>query len=1166
MKKIVVFLFCLCCSFLFINAQPKREFRATWLTTVWAIDWPKTSGSTNQIAELKQKIATLKNANLNATCFQVRSMCDAMYNSAYEPWSKVLTGTRGVNPGYDPLAVAITEAHNLGIELHAWLNPYRYESTAGTNGNMDIRKNHPDWLLTYSGGSVILDPGNPEVVTYIANIVKDILLKYDVDGILFDDYFYAYEGTPSSLDAASQAKYKPAGMSLSNWRRSNINSMVAAVYNVIQSTKPWVRFGVSPFGIWTTDASVAAAHQLTLPSGITGGNMYEQIYCDPVAWMKAGTVDYISPQLYWPTTSSGQDYDVLCPWWSNTTKTLYERRSDGKKIHFYSSMTRSSTTNSESNLQVERTRVSDVIGAPGHIFYNTTNFLANNYPAELVASSGKFYRKALVPPITWKNHPTLPAPTNLNVSGTSMTWQYKLSSSPNTEARFSIYCYPKGTDPTTAMANPAYLLGMSYSPSFTLSSSYNSSYTYAVCTMDRYGNEFGTAFFNAPSNVTVTTGNATNIAKTSATLNGSTNAASGDITEMGFQWRLSSASTYNTLYGTYSDGNISASLTGLTAGTSYTFRAFVTTSSGTVYGGIKTFTTTQLTPPTVVTGSATNVTETTANLSGTITAGDEAITGKGFQYKVSGGNYASIVGTLSGTTLSASLSSLMTGTTYTYRAYATTNSSTYYGSERTFTTIAVVPPTVTTNDASNVEGLSATLNGDVVVGSEALLEKGFEWKTTVGGTYTKISGVLSGTTMMANLSGLQYSTGYTFRAYAKTATATHYGVEKTFITTQDPAVLEGTVNITEIWNKPIASTNYLYSGNIQRSMAYYDGKLYIPKISTEGQCDIINASTGNLSSSIKVENFDNKWNMMNVAISNDGQIMFGSSLIGSYYIRVNFSNRVSGGLSDTRDIITNFGRSDYFYYYGDFHTSTGGYLLALSNTSNKVIKVPAANGVFGTPVMMYNTSLPTGSSSKAFPINETEFFAHTIDFLPTMHISPNGTLKDAFGGSSVNPSETSGIVVFTFKGRKFMVIPASRYGSIEVYDITNGMLNAEKVINGTANLGSNANDSFTLGLCANVESDRVMIYVLAPNNGLAAYALTIYTSTVDNQKVSKIKGSVYNTPNGIRVEVPEAAMVEIYDIRGVLVKKQHINSTTEFALRRGAYIVKIDNQPFKVIR
>ena len=192
---------------------------------------------------------------------------------------------------------------------------------------------------------------------------------------------------------------------------------------------------------------------------------------------------------------------------------------------------------------------------------------------------------------------------------------------------------------------------------------------------------------------------------------------------------------------------------------------------------------------------------------------------------------------------------------------------------------------------------------------------------------------------------MQYSTGYTFRAYAKTATATHYGVEKTFITTQDPAVLEGTVNITEIWNKPIASTNYLYSGNIQRSMAYYDGKLYIPKISTEGLCDIINASTGNRSSSIKVANFDNKWNMMNVAISNDGQIMFGSSLIGSYYIRVNFSNRVSGGLSDTRDIITNFGEV-IISIITEIFTHLQGVTSCFESTSNKVIKVPAARRVW----------------------------------------------------------------------------------------------------------------------------------------------------------------------------------------------------------------------------
>lgn len=1163
MKRHLLFLLCLCCWFLGINAQPKREFRATWLTTVWSIDWPKTSGSTNQQAELKTILGVLKGANCNAACFQVRSMCDAMYNSAYEPWSSYLTGTRGSNPGYDPLAVAIEEAHRLGMELHVWINPYRYESTNGSNGNMDIRVNHPEWLLTYSSG-VILDPGNPSVVNHITNIIKDILGKYDIDGVIFDDYFYAYAGTSSTLDSYSQNLYKPSGMSVSNWRRSNVNTMVASVYNAIQATKPWVRFGVSPFGIWTTQSSVASAHSLTLPSGITGSDMYEQIYCDPVAWMEAGTVDYISPQLYWKTTSSGQDYDVLCPWWSKLAKTMTDRRTDGKKIHFYSSMTRSSTENSESNLQIERNRTSDVMSAPGAIFYNTTNFKLNSYPTELSSSSGKFYRQALPPAMDWKTHSTLPAPTNLAVSGTSMTWQYKSSSAANTEARFSIYCYPKGTDAATAMANPAYLLGMSYSPSFTLSSSYNSSYTYAVCTMDRYGNEFSAAYYNAYNPTTVTTNDASNIAKTTAVLNGTTNASNTDVTAKGFQWRLTSKTNYTTVYGTLAAGVLSYSLTGLTAGTSYTFRAFVTTAAGTVYGDTKTFTTSNYTPPTVTTTSSANVMETTATLKGSIVKGDETITAKGFEYKKTGGTYTSVAGTLSGTTLTVSLTALTNGTGYTFRAYATTATGTYYGSELTFNTRAIVAPTVTTADATDVQGQSATLNGTLVTGSETILAKGFEWKTTSGGTYTQVSAVLSGTSLTASLSGLDYSTSYTYRAYAKTATGTYYGSEKSLITTQDPAVLNGTVTITNVWTKPITAVDYIYTGNVQRSMAYYDNKLYIPKISTEGLCDVINASTGLRQSTIKVTNFTDKWNMMNVAISNDGQIMFGSSLIGSYNITVNVSDRTSGGLSNTTSLSTNFGRSDYFAYYGDFNTAAGGYLFALSNTSNKVVRVPAANGVFGTPEIIANASIPTGKSAKTFPISSTEFYTQTTEYIPTLHSSPNGTLLNSFATIKPN-TDISGLTVFDFKGRKFMVTPYGQYGSIEVFEITDGIENAKKVINPTAALGSNTNDTYTIGLCSNVTSDKAMIYVFAPNNGLAAYELTIYAATVDNVSPNS-SYHVYNIFDGVRVEVPADALVEIYDIRGILVKKQQIATTTDFSLQRGVYIVKVDNQIFKVIR
>ena len=354
MKKNILLTIGICLCISAISQSPKREMRAGWLATVYRIDWPTTamtSVTTTNINKQKAEFITIldsvKAANMNAVFFQVRPETDAFYNSAYEPWSAHLGGARGVNPGYDPLAFAIEESHKRGIELHAWLNPYRYETSAGKYTGLpgDYKTTHPEWILDYAvytngtkttDGITILDPGNPAVRKLIKNVVGDILSKYDVDGIIFDDYFYAYAGTNSTLDSYSQNLYKPASMTLSNWRRDNVNKMVADVYDTIQAVKPQVVFGVSPFGIWTTSGTVATARGLTLPSGITGSNMYEQIYCDPVAWLEQGKVDYISPQLYWTTTSSGQDYDVLCPWWSDVAK-KYNK-------YFYSSMSLSSLT------------------------------------------------------------------------------------------------------------------------------------------------------------------------------------------------------------------------------------------------------------------------------------------------------------------------------------------------------------------------------------------------------------------------------------------------------------------------------------------------------------------------------------------------------------------------------------------------------------------------------------------------------------------------------------------------------------------------------------------------------------------------------------------------------------------------------------------------------
>lgn len=553
--------------------SPKREMRAGWLATVYRIDWPTTAMTSVTTANInKQKaefitiLDSVKAANMNAVFFQVRPETDAFYNSAYEPWSAHLGGARGVNPGYDPLAFAIEEAHKRGIELHAWLNPYRYETSAGKYTGLpgDYKTAHPEWILDYAvytngtkttDGITILDPGNPAVRKLIKNVVGDILSKYDLDGIIFDDYFYAYAGTSSTLDSYSQNLYKPTSMTLSNWRRDNVNKMVADVYDTIQAVKPQVVFGVSPFGIWTTTASVAKAKGLTLPSGITGSNMYEQIYCDPVAWMEQGKVDYISPQLYWTTTSSGQDYDVLSPWWSDVAK-KYNK-------YFYSSMSLSSLAStykapqkapaipwtdvpadlhelkeytrngglltgltntekrisaattafgdSEIGLQIERNRTSTKNAAPGSVFYSIKHLVNNGKFAKYLREL-KFTTPALPPAISWKSHPALGTPTNVKVSGTTLSWNFSTEN-----VRYAIYAVPNALkNDATVFNSSLYLLGMSYTKTFDLSNHVSklSTHQFAVSVVDRYGNEYTPAFIitdvDAPKESIVKIMNASN--------------------------------------------------------------------------------------------------------------------------------------------------------------------------------------------------------------------------------------------------------------------------------------------------------------------------------------------------------------------------------------------------------------------------------------------------------------------------------------------------------------------------------------------------------------------------------------------------------------------------------------------------------------------------------
>ncbi len=471
-------------------SNPKREMRATWLTTVANIDWPKATGAAAQKEELLRMLDSIQSLKLNVVLFHIRPCADAFYNSAYEPWSSYLKVNRGTDPGYDPLQFCLNECHKRGLACHAWMNPYRYSDRSGNawSGSNDTPLNydhtHPDWLLYYSGKapSIVLDPGLPEVRQRIKDVVGDVLSKYDIDGIIFDDYFYPYGGT-SNQDSVSQRLYKPANMNVHDWRRDNVNKMVKDVYDTIQAVKPWVTFGISPFGIWTTNYTVASNEGVELPSGISGGNMYQEIYCDPVAWLKQGTVDYLSPQLYWKI-GGGQDYALLSRWWGLLTDRF------GK--HFYSSMAvyryhdegAFTVRELQNQAQLNRTAVKD--NAPGAVFYNTLGWVYDNKFRKAFRKE-EFSTYALPPAINWKPVPERTMVTDLRSSGRTVMWNHT-----DSDVHFAVYAVPINFRSRVGVFSKGdVLLGVTYSKTFLLPEDISTdTHKIGVSVLDKYNNEY----------------------------------------------------------------------------------------------------------------------------------------------------------------------------------------------------------------------------------------------------------------------------------------------------------------------------------------------------------------------------------------------------------------------------------------------------------------------------------------------------------------------------------------------------------------------------------------------------------------------------------------------------------------------------------------------------
>ncbi|MEO5902538.1 MAG: family 10 glycosylhydrolase, partial [Gemmatimonadaceae bacterium] len=372
-----------------------REMRGMWIATVANIDWPssRTLTAAQQQAELIDILNKAKAAGLNTIVLQVRPAGDAVYLSSLEPWAKLLTGAQGGNPGYDPLAFAVQEAHSRGMELHAWVNPFRAGNTSDTTTMVapHLFKTRRDLIRVY-GSDIWMDPGEPDVQDRSIAVIKDIVTRYDVDGIHADDYFYPYvikdnAGKPVPFpDSATFAKYGGEA-ALADWRRANIDRFVERMYSEVHGIKPLIKVGISPFGIWRPGN----------PTGITGLDAYASIYADSRKWLQQGWVDYLAPQLYWAIAPPQQSYTALLDWWLGQN-TMGRHIWPGLATYKVQDGTSSAFSLAEIPDQIRATR--QRTSGTGNLLYNTTWTLKKNGLAAALA--GDLYKDAaLVPASPW---------------------------------------------------------------------------------------------------------------------------------------------------------------------------------------------------------------------------------------------------------------------------------------------------------------------------------------------------------------------------------------------------------------------------------------------------------------------------------------------------------------------------------------------------------------------------------------------------------------------------------------------------------------------------------------------------------------------------------------------------------------------------------------------
>ncbi|WP_181309014.1 glycoside hydrolase family 10 protein [Rufibacter sp. XAAS-G3-1] len=483
---------------LFSSAQaqpsPKREFRGVWIATVANIDWPSQQGlsAVTQMEEFRYILDEHQKTGINAVVVQVRPTTDALYRSGKELWSHWLTGKQGQapNPPYDPLAFQIEEAHKRGMEFHAWFNPYRatHDTISENIAKNHITKTKPEWFVTY-GGKKYFRPGLPEVRAYIINIIMDVVRNYDIDAVHFDDYFYPYPTKDPYPDDEDFARYGTNFANKADWRRYNVDEVIRVLSDSIKQEKPFVKFGISPFGIWRN------VSQDPRGSDTKGGvNNYDDLYSDVRGWLEKGWIDYNVPQIYFHIGYPIADYAKILDWW--TKNSFGKHTYIGLGTYKINSELRFKEWSDplETGRQLRLGRATP--NAHGQVYFSSKSVM-NNPNGVQDSLRQHFYRNlALLPTMPWLDSIAPMAPSDLKVhnslDGVSLRWEAPAAASDGDTARYYVvYRVLKGQ--MINLENPAHMLAIHNGEATYTDTSAKAGerYTYAVTAVDRLHNESG---------------------------------------------------------------------------------------------------------------------------------------------------------------------------------------------------------------------------------------------------------------------------------------------------------------------------------------------------------------------------------------------------------------------------------------------------------------------------------------------------------------------------------------------------------------------------------------------------------------------------------------------------------------------------------------------------